>query len=370
MSNSKRLIEEHLRDSGVRFNGNQPWDIQVKDERLYDRLLRERSLGLGEAYMDGWFESNQLDEAICRVVKVYDKYVPQLKDVWFTMWTMLLNRQSRSRAFEVGEKHYDLGNDLFELMLDKRMTYSCAYWKNAANLDEAQEAKLDLVCRKIGVRPGDRVLDIGCGWGSFAGFAAEHYGAHVVGITVSKEQAELVQEKYRSWPIEIRFQDYRNLGNEKFDHIVSIGQMEHVGYKNYREYMHIVHRCLKEEGLFLLHTIGNTVSVTKGEPWMDKYIFPNGMLPSPAQLSTASEGLFVMEDWHNFSADYDHTLMAWYENFSQNWPKIKGKYGERFYRMWRFYLLSCAGAFRARQLQLWQIVYSKNGVSGGYQSIR
>ena len=318
----------------------------------------------------GGGRAHQLDEAICRVVKVYDHYVPKLKDIWITMKATLLNRQSRSRAFEVGEKHYDLGNDLFELMLDKRMTYSCAYWKNAANLDEAQEAKLDLVCRKIGLKPGDRVLDIGCGWGSFAGFAAEHYGAHVVGITVSKEQAELVQEKYRSWPIEIRFQDYRNLGNEKFDHIVSIGQMEHVGYKNYREYMQIVHRCLKDEGLFLLHTIGNSVSMTKGEPWMDKYIFPNGMIPSTSQLSKASEGLFVMEDWHNFSADYDKTLMAWYENFSQNWPKIKEKYGERFYRMWRFYLLSCAGAFRARQLQLWQIVYSKNGVNGGYQSIR
>lgn len=370
MNKSKRLIEEHIENSGIRFNGHQPWDIQVKDERFYDRMLKDRSLGLGEAYMDGWYDSSQLDEAICRLAKVYDKYVPRAKDLWYTICATLFNRQSKSRAFEVGEKHYDTGNDLFELMLDKRMTYSCAYWKKATTLDEAQEAKLDLICRKLSIKPGDRILDIGCGWGSFAGFAAEKYGAHVVGITVSKEQAEMTQEKYRHLPIEIRFQDYRNLKEEKFDHVVSVGQMEHVGYKNYRQYMKIVHDCLKEDGLFLLHTIGNTVSTKRGEPWMDKYIFPNGMIPSPAQLSTASEGLFVLEDWHNFSADYDRTLMAWFHNFDRNWPKIKDKYGERFYRMWRYYLLACAGSFRARKLQLWQIVYSKHGVSGGYQSIR
>jgi cyclopropane-fatty-acyl-phospholipid synthase len=370
VSNSKKIIEEHLQGSGVRINGNQPWDIQVKDERLYDRVLRDRSLGLGEAYMDGWFDTLQLDEMICRLVKVYSEYVPRMKDIWFGLCAMLFNRQSKSRAFEVGEKHYDLGNDLFELMLDKRMTYSCGYWKCAKSLDEAQEAKLDLICRKIGVKRGDKILDIGCGWGSFAGFAAEKYGAEIVGITVSKEQAEMTQKKYARLPIEIRFQDYRNLKGEKFDHIVSVGQMEHVGAKNYRKYMQIVHDCLKDEGLFLLHTIGNTVSRTKGEPWMDKYIFPNGMLPSPVQLSQASEGLFILEDWHNFSADYDRTLMAWFHNFDQNWSKIKSKYGERFYRMWRYYLLSCAGAFRARQMQLWQIVYSIHGVAGGYQSIR
>lgn len=370
MNKSKRFIEEHIENSGIRFNGPQPWDIKVNDDRFYDRVIKDRSLGLGEAYIEGWFDSTQLDETICRLSKIYKSYIPKVRDLWITVRAMLCNKQSKSRAFEVGEKHYDTGNDLFELMLDKRMTYSCAYWKKAATLDAAQEAKLDLICRKLAVKPGDRILDIGCGWGSFAGFAAEKYRAHVVGITVSKEQAELTQEKYSHLPIEIRFQDYRNLKDEKFDHIVSIGQMEHVGYKNYRHYMRIVHDCLKEDGLFLLHTIGNTVSLKRGEPWLDKYIFPNGMLPSAKQLSGAAEGFFVMEDWHNFSADYDRTLMAWFHNFDRHWPKLKDKYGERFYRMWRYYLLSCAGAFRARQMQLWQIVYSKHGVSGGYQSIR
>lgn len=370
MSKSKKMIEEHLQGSGVHFNGEQPWDIQVHDKRLYDRLVRHRSLGLGEAYMDGWYDCDRLDEAVSRIVAVYGKYVPKVKDVWITLRAMVLNKQSKKRAYEVGKRHYDTGNDLFELMLDKRMTYSCAYWKEAKNLDEAQEAKLDLICRKLSLKPGQKVLDIGCGWGSFAGYAAEKYGAHVVGITVSQEQAVMTQEKYSGLPVEVRYQDYRLLKNEKFDHVVSVGQMEHVGYKNYRDYMEIVHNCLKDDGLFLLHTIGNTVPARRGEPWLEKYIFPNGMVPSTSQLSKTSEGLFILEDWHNFSSYYDNTLMAWFHNFESNWPKIKEKYGERFYRMWKYYLLSCAGAFRARQLQLWQIVYSKKGVNGGYQSIR
>lgn len=370
MSKSKSVIEKHLANSGVRFNGGQPWDIKVHDPRLYDRLIKDRTLGLGEAYMEGWYDCDRLDEAISRMINEYKKFTPRLQDLWATLLAVVKNYQSKNRAFEVGEKHYSIGNDLFELMLDKRLTYSCGYWKDAKNLDDAQEAKLDLICRKISVKPGDKILDIGCGWGSFAGYAAEKYGAHIVGITVSKEQEEYVKEKFRHLPIEVRFQDYRDVRGEKFDHIISVGQMEHVGYKNYRNYMKIVHDCLKVEGLFLLHTIGNVTSVKSGDPWMEKYIFPNGMIPSPSQLSDASEGFFVLEDWHNFSAYYDSTLQAWFANFDRNWHKIKEKYGEHFYRMWKYYLLSCAGAFRARHLQLWQIVYSKYGVPGGYRSIR
>ncbi len=370
MSQSKRLIEETIKGSGVKFNGDQPWDIQVLDDRFYDRVVRQRSMGIGEAYMDGWIECQNLDEAIARIVRVYGDYVPRVKDIWITLRAMILNKQSKNRAYEVGLKHYDTGNDLFEKMLDKRLAYSCGYWKEAKTLDEAQEAKLDLICRKLSLKPGDKVLDIGCGWGSFASYAAEKYGAHVVGITVSQEQVDFAKEHFRDLPIEVRYQDYRNMKNEKFDHIVSVGQVEHVGYKNYRDYMKVAHRCLKDDGLFLLHTIGNTVSTKRGEPWMEKYIFPNGMVPSAKQLSQASENLFVMEDWHNFSAYYDNTLMAWFKNFDEHWPQMSEKYGDRFYRMWKYYLLSCAGAFRARQLQLWQIVYSKHGVMGGYQSIR
>jgi len=251
-------------------------------------------------------------------------------------------------------------------MLDKRLTYTCAYWDNAETLDEAQEAKLDLVARKINLKEGMKVLDIGCGWGSFAKYAAEKYGAEVVGITVSKEQVKLARELCKGLPVEIRLQDYRDVDG-KFDHIVSLGMIEHVGQKNYRTFMNIVHRCLKDEGLFLLHTIGNNKSVKKCDPWIEKYIFPNGMLPSIKQLAKSFEGLFVVENWHNYGTHYDKTLMAWFKNFTGNLDKIKHIYDNRFYRMWKYYLLSCAGSFRARKIQLWQIVLSKKGLKDGWK---
>ena len=250
------------------------------------------------------------------------------------------------------------------------MIYTCGYWKDAENLDQAQEAKLDLTCRKIGLQPGMRVLDIGCGWSGFGKFAAEAYGAEVVGVTVSKEQVKLAQERCKGLPVETKLQNYEELGDEKFDRIVSLGMFEHVGYKNYRKFMEIAHRCLEDDGLFLLHTIGNNESATHTNPWMQKYIFPNGMMPSMAQIGKAAEKLFVVEDWHNFGSDYDKTLMAWHQNFEKHWPELKEKYGERFHRMWRYYLLQAAGTFRARDLQLWQIVLSKKGIPGGYTSIR
>jgi len=265
--------------------------------------------------------------------------------------------------------HYDIGNDLYRLMLDARLTYSCGYWKEAKTLDQAQEHKFDLICRKLNLQSGQRILDIGCGWGSFMKYAVEKYNVSCVGITLSSEQIALCKELCADLPIEIRFADYRDL-NETFDNIVSIGMFEHVGYKNYSQYMKVARRCLKDDGLFLLHTIGGNKSVVSVDPWMDKYIFPGGMLPSIKQIAKAIEGKFVMEDWHNFGADYDKTLMCWFENFSENWETIKDNYDDRFFLMWKYYLLSCAGAFRARGNQLWQIVLSKNGVKGGYISVR
>jgi cyclopropane-fatty-acyl-phospholipid synthase len=284
-----------------------------------------------------------------------------------------MNLQTPSRSFEVGEVHYDTGNKLFEQMLGKSMVYTCAYWKNASNLDEAQEAKLDLVCKKIGLKPGQKILDIGCGWGSFAKYAAEKYGATVVGVTVSKEQAEYARELCKGLPVEIRFQDYRSV-DEKFDHIVSIGMVEQVGYKNHRSFMEFVHRCLKDDGLFLLHVIGQNESKIVNDPWLNKYIFPNAMAPSPKQLTTAFEGLFILEDWHCFGNDYYRTLKAWHENFVKNWStieKIDKSYDQRFYRMWTYGLLVGAGAhLSGTKVSLWQIVLSKSGIPEGYVSVR
>lgn len=372
MQDSEFLVaQEILSRADIKIQGDRPWDLQVYNGQLYKRVLAQGSLGLGESYMEGWWDCKELDALFYKIMKA--QLASSIKPNALLLFTLLKNRlfnlQKISRAFEIGKKHYDLGNDLYNAMLDKRLVYTCGYWKEANNLDDAQEAKLDLVCKKLGLKPGMKVLDVGCGWGSFLKYAAEKYGIIGVGITVSQEQVKLGQTICAGLPIEIRLQDYRDV-QESFDSIVSLGMFEHVGYKNYRTYMKIMRNCLTDNGLFLLHTIGSNLSHKSGDQWIEKYIFPNSMLPSIAQIGQAIEGLFVMEDWHNFSAYYDKTLLAWYQNFSQNWPTISAHYDNRFYRMWKYYLLSCAGAFRARHCQLWQIVLSKRGVSGGYDSVR
>jgi len=370
MTSARDGIERLLAQADIEIGGGDPWDITVRDERLYARVLAGGSLALGESYMDGWWDCPALDELFCRVLGArLDRAIFSPRMAWSAIKGRLFNEGALRSAFAIAKEHYDLGNDLFERMLDKRLTYSCGYWKEAQTLDEAQDAKLDLICRKIGLKRGARVLDIGCGWGSFVKYAAEKYGASVTGVTVSQEQATLARELCRGLPVEIRVQDYRSV-RERFDHVVSVGMFEHVGYKNYRTFFEVASRCLEKDGLCLLHSIGNNRSVISNDAWMAKYIFPHGMLPSVAQIGRSFEGLFKLEDWHSFGPDYDRTLMAWFANFHAAWPELRPRYGERFYRMWRYYLLSCAGAFRARHIQLWQVVLSENGVPGGYNSVR
>jgi len=351
----------------IRVNGSKSWDMQIHNPNFYNRVLSEGSLGLGESYMDGWWDCESLDECFNRILSVQlDKKIKKsIRLQWAILKENILNRQRISKANVIGEHHYDIGNDLFSIMLDEGMNYSCGYWHKANSLDDAQKAKLALVCRKLDLKPGMKVLDIGCGWGGFAKYAAENYGVEVHGITVSCEQIDFAEKFCQGLNVCIEYKDYREL-NEIYDRIVSIGMFEHVGYRNYRVFMNTVHRCLESGGLFLLHTIGGNTSVKSTDRWIDKYIFPNSMLPSAKQITSAAEGLFVLEDWHSFGQYYDNTLMAWYSNFTENWHKIKDTYDERFFRMWTYYLLSCAGSFRSRDNQLWQIVFSKKGIQGGY----
>ncbi len=248
-------------------------------------------------------------------------------------------------------------------MLDKRMIYSCGYWKNVSTLNDAQEQKLRLVFEKLMLKPGMSVMDIGCGWGGAARYAAENYGVSVKGITVSTEQAKIARELCAGLPVTIDVIDYRDLQGS-FDRIYSIGMFEHVGYKNYRAYFETVSRCMKPDGITLLHTIGSQKPCTNGYQWSCKYIFPNSMLPSASQIAENYEGLFTLEDWHVFTYDYFLTLKAWHENFEKQWPNLQSRYNEKFHRMWRYYLLSFAGAFHARSIELWQVLLSKNGIMG------
>ncbi|MDZ4158985.1 MAG: cyclopropane fatty acyl phospholipid synthase [Anaerolineaceae bacterium] len=361
-SKSEMMFRDLFEPAGIEINGKNAWDIQVHNPRFYDRIFQQVHLGAGESYMDGWWDCESMDEMINRALRanIDTRIKGDPRILLYILKAKLLNLQAPSRAFEVGEEHYDLGNDLYTAMLDKRLNYTCAYWKGAKNLDEAQEAKLELVCQKIGIKPGMRILELGCGWGSFAKYAAEKYGTHVLGVTVSKEQVALGMELCKGLPVELRLQDYRQVEG-KYDAVISIGVMEHVGYKNYRTYMEVVDRCLKEDGIAFIHTIGGNISVLISDPFTTKYIFPNSMLPSITQLGAAMEGKFVMEDWHNIGPHYDPTLMAWYANFEKAWHVLSKKYSERFRRMWRFYLLSGAGGFRSRHQQLWQIVMTRIG---------
>jgi cyclopropane-fatty-acyl-phospholipid synthase len=363
---NRQRVASLLARADVRLGGDRPWDLQVHDPRLFARLLAHGSLGLGEAYMDGWWEAPRVDALLARLLKArLDEAVVSWADVWDAVRARLSNRQSGPRAFEVGEQHYDLGNDLYAAMLGTRLVYSCGFWRTARTLDGAQLAKLDLIAAKLQFAPGMRVLDIGCGWGEALAYFADRYGIEGVGITISREQSAYARALCAGKPVEIRLQDYRKV-NEPFDRIYSIGMFEHVGVRNYRAYFEVVHRCLSRHGLTLLHTIGGNRSGVRTDPWIERYIFPNSMLPSAAQITRASEGLFVLEDWRNFGPDYDRTLQAWRDNIEAAWDRLPARYDERFRRMWRFYLHASMAVFRTRHAQLWQIVLARDGIPGGY----
>lgn len=370
-TSAQKIIEELLNIAGIKINGNSPWDIQVHNQNFYNRVLSHSGLGLGESYMDKWWDCAQLDVLFDKLVgaNIESKISLSLSQKLNLLASRLFNQQTRQLSKKVALTHYDLSNKLYQKMLDKRLIYSCAYWKNAQNLDDAQEAKLELICQKLQLKPGMTLLDIGCGWGGLARYAAEKHGARVTGITLSEQQYNFAKEYCKDFDVTIRLQDYRDI-KEKYDRIVSVGMFEHVGHKNYQHFMEIAYNALDDHSLFLLHTIGNNESMYTTNAWVEKYIFPNGMLPSIAQVGYASEKLFVMEDWQNFGPYYDKTLMAWHQNFKNRWDELKNDFDERFYRMWEYYLLSSAGCFRCRSIQLWQIVFSRKGLKNVYISPR
>ena len=362
---------EFLEGVDIEINGSRPWDLQVYNQDLYKSILFNGSLGFGESYMKGWFDCDRLDLFFEKILSsgIYNE-IGGAPLFFGKMKSKLRNLQSVSRAFQVAERHYDIGNDLFSLMLDKTMMYTCGYWtKDVSTLEESQLAKLDLVAKKLNLKAGMKILDIGCGWGGAAKHFANNYGVTVVGITISKEQIEYAKQNSDNMDVEFRLMDYRDL-DEKFDAIYSIGMFEAVGYKNYEEFFEVVRSCLKEDGAFLLHTIGGNESTTTADPWVEKYIFPNGMMPSAEQIAKASEGIFIFDDWHNIGPHYDKTLMCWYDNFVNNYEKLKDKYDNEFYRMWTYWLLSSAANFRSRSLQLWQVLFSIEGSKRPIQTHR
>lgn len=365
-SEAEAVVRELFEAADIRIDGSRPGDIRVHDPRFHERLLRDASVGLGESYMEDWWETDALDTTIDKIMRanLKQKIAGSWKMRALTVKAVLLNLQAKSRSQESVAAHYDIGNDLYTRMLDERMVYTCGYWRNAKTLQESQNAKLDLVAKKVGLKPGMKVLDLGCGWGGMASWAAEKYGCSVVGVTLSKDQVQLGNElwgpKGKKLDVELRLCDYRDVQGT-FDRVISIGMMEHVGPKNHRHMMETIHARLADDGVALVHTIANNKSLRHGTPFIEKYIFPNAVAPSIAQIGRALEGLFVLEDLHNIGPDYDPTLMAWWENFDRTYKEISGKYDRKFYQMWKFYLLAAAGASRSRDGQLYQVVLTKTG---------
>lgn len=360
--------------AGITINGPELYDPQVHNDRFYKRVLSDGSLGLGESYMDAWWDCKALDQFFDRLLRaeLEKQGARNLKTIFTYLKARIGNPQSIRKASKNATRHYNLGNDFFKQMLDPRMVYTCAYWKHAQNLGQAQEDKLALTCRKLHLRPGMQVLDIGSGWGSFLRYATEHYPVSATGLNVSEPQLKESEKQTEGLPVNYLKKDYRKLNKHDglFDRIVSLGMVEHVGRQNYRAFFEAASRVLKEDGLFLLHTIGANQSANTTDPWLATYIFPHSLIPSLKQLSEAMEGLFVIEDLHNFGPYYDHTLMAWHQNFEAYSQSNPDSMSQQFYRMWRYYLLSCAGSFRARKNQLWQLILSPKGIRSGYEPVR
>ena len=365
------------RAADVRFNGDRPWDLQVHNPALYPALLRDGSMALGNGYVRGDWDCDQLDELICRLLRAQANRPlspqAQLLDLGRILRDLLINPQTLRRSYGVGRRHYDIDPRVYAAMLDPQMSYSCGYWRQANDLTTAQQHKCRLICEKLQLQPGMRLLDVGCGWGALAAYAAEHYGVEVVGITVSAQQAMWMRDHLAHLPIRIEQCDYRQLPARDpgwFDRIVSVGMFEHVGRRNDRTFFGTLERLLAPDGLVLLHSIGSACTTRRIDPWIDTYIFPGGRLPSAQELARGVEGIFLIEDWENFGLDYDRTLMAWWRNFEAAWPVLQHDSSAEFFRFWRYYLLSCAGFFRSRQGQLWQLVLSKPGRSEPYRSWR
>jgi cyclopropane-fatty-acyl-phospholipid synthase len=373
MSTAQDVMTNLLASADIRINGARRWDIQVHDRRFFSRVLASGTLGFGESYMDGWWDCDALDEMFCRAIcaGIEKRFAFRLPNVWAVLTALLANQQTLRRSRKVGRVHYDLSNDFFEAMLDPNMQYSCALFAESDDLASAQQRKLDWICERLRLRPGFRVLDIGCGWGGLARHAARHYDCQVVGITISREQFRYAQRWCRGLDVEIQLRDYREV-TERFDRVVSVGMVEHVGHKNYRAYVRAAARSLGKDGLFLCQGICGHSSRRHTDPWITRYIFPNSILPSLARLTRAAEGVFIVEDVTNIGPNYDQTLLAWEENFRCAWPRFADRYGEPFRRMWRFYLLSCAGAFRARSLHVFSILFSKEStaISSGVRDQR
>ena len=364
-------FKAYMSARGIQVNGPNDWDLQVHDDSWIREIELKGTLAIGDAYVSGLWDCKALDELVCRLFSNMKREMlfPSLQMLTVNLWNRLSNPQAGTRAKKVIDAHYEKYIDVIKYFIGPSLCYSCAWWEHSDNLADAQKAKMDLVCRKLQLAKSDRVLDIGCGYGALANHAAEYYGCHVTGITLSPRQAELATARFPSPLIEFRAMDWQSdefmqLG--EFDKIMSVGMFEHVGRKNYTIFFKRCSHLLRSHGLFLLHTIGRSVKASI-DLWVDRYIFPGGSLPKLGDLDEVEAQNLILEDLQNIGAHYDMTLCAWQANLDHGQATGELDLDEKDLRFWRYYLLSFAGAFRVRKrLQVWQLLLAKSGVIGGY----
>jgi cyclopropane-fatty-acyl-phospholipid synthase len=356
------LVEELVVAAGVRIGA----ELKVNDPTMWGDWAGRGMLGIGESYMQGKWDSPCLDRVMSKLANLPAGAKRRIFSSWKSKAIIALasmtNAQKPSRELQVARGHYNLGNEFFHSWLDPHMQYSCASWKDAVTLEQAQAKKMELIAEKLQLRPGLRVLDIGCGWGGLGRYFIKEYGVTVTGVNISSEQVNWCRSKAAeeglSDSFDIREMSYRDIRGT-WDRIVCVGMIEHVGPKNYPEFFKICGHSLASNGLLLLQTIGsNTSREVLNDRWITTYIFPNGTLPSISQIARAVEKRLVIEDLQNLGPDYDRTLMCWHERFQRAKPGLK--LDPVFERMWDFFLLYTASGFRERKTQLWQFVMTKS----------
>jgi cyclopropane-fatty-acyl-phospholipid synthase len=348
--------------------------LNVSDDSVWYDIITKANLGIAEGYMHGKIDVDPLplflsllnDTSIgTRRKEKFDVLgmVIGAIEAPTQMMGWLFNLQTKELSSRVTKQHYDAGNDLYEVMLGPSMSYTCAYWKDAENLDQAQEAKFNLIMRKLELQPGMKVADLGMGWGTAAAYMHKHGKVNVTGVSLSEKQVEWAQNNLVKDGLRFIWSDYREHCEDPdivgtYDRIYSIGMFEHIGPKNYEPFFKCIKALLKPDGLAVVHTIGEPDFVAASDQFLEKYIFPGAVIPTLPMATKAFEHHFILEDFQNFGHDYSKTLAAWHVNSLKFFRENPNAYSPEFQRMWEYYLKMCEALFELRINQLWHFVLS------------